>query len=329
MSQITEDLRAAEGTETLDPALRAKLLAATPVPSELGARGRSFPALAWGLGAAVLLAWFAFNPLTASHRTAYMEMRAPSLAATASIGRQMAVPLAVPRPALPETLTRQVHKEAALAVEVTDAEAKSDQVAQMVKGAGGFVASNTLTTGGDGTRRADLTVKVPVVQFEAVLGQIAKLGTVTAKNITGEDITEKTSDADQTEGVLEDDTRRADARLATLGKRAGWRDQQAAQDARIQLAQARARLVLLKKMAALSTLTISLTERPKPPAAPPVTSGFLGGLGDTTRAATGSLLASAGALFALVIWTLAYAPLWLPLALIGRYFYRRSRQTAA
>ena len=224
-----------------------------------------------------------------------------------------------------ETLTRQVHKEATIGVEVDDAEAKSDQVAQMVKAAGGFVAANTLSTGDDGRKSADLTVKVPVMQFETVLGQVAKLGDVQAKNITGEDITGQISDSDQAEGVLEDEARRADAHLKTLGKKAGWRDQQAAQDTRIQLAQARARLQMLKHMAALSTITVSLTEKAKPAAPPPVTSGFLGGLGDTTHAALGSLLASAGALLALLIWLLAYAPLWLPLALVGRYVYRRYR----
>ena len=123
-----------------------------------------------------------------------------------------------------------MHKEATIGVEVDDAEAKSDQVAQVVKAAGGFVAANTLATNGDGSRSADLTVRVPVVQFEMVLGQVAKLGDVAAKNITGEDITGQISDSDQAEGVLEDAARRADARLTALGKKAGWRDQQAAQD---------------------------------------------------------------------------------------------------
>ena len=356
MPQISEELRAAEGVQTLPSDLRAKILAAppapnsggagtdaetSPVPPELGARGRSFrPAYAWAIVSAAVVMWFILYPLSFAHRlgapTASMVGANVAFRSVAhKLPRQQqergqSVAAGPPMPAtVLETMTRQVHKEAIIAVEVGDAEAEGDQVAQMVKAAGGFVADNTLSTGDDGRKSADLTVKVPVVQFETVLGQVAKLGDVQSKNITGEDITEKTSDADQTEGVLEDEARRADAHLAALGKKAGWRDQQAAQDARIQLAQARARLLLLRKMAVLSTLSISLTEKPKPAAPAPVASGFLGGLGDTTRAASQSLLGTAGALLALLIWVLAYAPVWLPLALIGRFVYRRCRWGAA
>jgi len=374
MTQIADDLRAAEGTETLDPALRAKILAQappapnpggaggeagpSPVPPELRVRGRpSRAALAWAIGGAAVVLWFLLYPLSMSHRAGapMASMPVPALSEQShqivAMGKNIVPYKARPGGGYPgrggsaasspalgmapssiasiETPVRQVHKEATIGVEVADAEAGSDRVTQMVKSAGGFVADNTLSTGDDGRKSADLTVKVPVIQFETVLGQIAKLGSVQAKNITGEDITEKTSDADRAEGVLEDEARRADARLKTLGKKAGWRDQQAARDTRIQLAQARARLDLLKKMAALSTLTVHLTEKAKPAPPPPVAGGFLSRLGDTTRAATASLLDSAGALLALLIWTLAYAPLWLPLALIGRYVYRRYWQMAA
>ena len=358
MQTITDDLRAAESTETLDPALRAKLLAAPPAPNsggargkvgpspmspELGARGRparsplTFVLQLAGAAAIILVLAALLFPIFGKAREKARQVSPQSEARELALERMQQeqdhnepssatppAPAMSASPAVPiETLTRQVHKVATLGVEVDDAEAKSDQVAQLVKAAGGFVADNTLTTNGDGTKSAELTVKVPVVQFETTLGQVAKLGDVTAKNITGEDITGQISDSDQSEGVLEDESRRADAHLKTLGKKAGWRDQQAAQDARIQLAQARARLQMLKHMAALSTLSISLTEKAKPAAPPPVANGFLSGLSDTTHAATGSLLASAGVLFSLVIWLLAYAPLWLPLALIGRYAYRR------
>ena len=68
-----------------------------------------------------------------------------------------------------------------------------------------------------------MTVKVPVTQFETTLGQIAKLGSVQSKNVTGEDITEKASDADQTENVLETDVQNSEARLKALGAKAKWR----------------------------------------------------------------------------------------------------------
>ncbi len=97
-----------------------------------------------------------------------------------------------------------MHKEATIGVQVPNPEATSDTVETMVKETGGYVASNTLNTGDDGLKTAELTVKVPSRSLRHFLAQVAKLGNVQSKNISGEDITEKTSDADQTENVLED-----------------------------------------------------------------------------------------------------------------------------
>jgi hypothetical protein len=224
---------------------------------------------------------------------------------------------------------RQVHKEASIGIQVPNPETTGDTLNTMVQETGGYVAANNLSTGGDGLKSAELIVKVPVTQFETFLAQVAKLGSVQSKNISGEDITEKTSDADQTESVLEDDLQQSEARLKSLGAKAKWHDQEATRDLRIQLAQARARLVLLKRMAALGTITIDLSQTPKATAAPPVTNGFTGSLKANTHDALQSLVGSAGALLALVIWLLAYAPIWVPLLLIGRYALKEYRKREA
>lgn len=229
----------------------------------------------------------------------------------------------------PDAPQRRVHKEASIGVQVPNPEITSDRVAEMVKETGGFVAGNTLSTGDDGLKSAELTVKVPVTQFDTFLGQVARLGNVQSKNITGEDVTEKTSDADQTESVLEEDVQKSEARLKALGSRAKWHDEQATRDLRIQLAESRARLVLLKRMAALSTITVDLSQTPKPPAPALVTGGFLHGLKASTHDALQSLVSSASALVALVIWLLAYAPLWIPALLVGRYALREYRKRQA
>ncbi len=221
---------------------------------------------------------------------------------------------------------RQVHKEASIGIQVANPETTGDTVETMTKETGGYVAANNLTTGEDGLKTGELIVKVPVTQFETFLAQVAKLGNVQSKNISGEDITEKTSDATQTEGVLEDDVQQSEARLKSLGAKAKWGDQEATRDLRIQLAQARARLILLKRMAALGTITVDLSQTPKAIPAPPVTGGFLTGLTGTTHDALKSLVSSAGALLALAIWLLAYAPIWLPLLLIGRYGLKQYRR---
>jgi len=196
----------------------------------------------------------------------------------------------------------------------------------MAKEIGGYVAENNLSTGDDGLKSAEMTVKVPVTQFEPFLAQVAKLGSVQSKNITGEDITEKTSDANQAEGILEDDVQKSEAGLKAMGSRAKWRDQEATRELRTQLAQARARLVLLKRMAALSTITVELTQTPKALVPPPVTGGFLNTLQTTTHDALQSLVGSASALIALLIWLLAYSPLWVTLFFVGRTVQKMYRK---
>ncbi len=222
---------------------------------------------------------------------------------------------------------RQVHKEASITVQLANPEVTSDTVETMVKETGGFVASNTLDTSDDGLKSAELVVKVPVVQFDTFLAQIARLGSVQAKNVTGEDITEQTSDADSEENVLEGEVAHSEARLKALGTKSKWRDEQSVRDLRIQLAQSRARLVLLKRMATLATITVDLDQTPKKAA--PVTGGLLGGLKDTVHDAGQSLVGAAGALMALMIWLLAYAPLWIPALLLGRYGLREYRKRQA
>lgn len=189
------------------------------------------------------------------------------------------------------------------------------------------MASNTLDTSEDGLKSAEMVVKVPVVQFDSFLAQIGRLGSVQAKNVTGQDITEQTSDADAEENVLEGDVAHSEARLKALGAKSKWRDEQSVRDLRIQLAQSRARLVLLKRMATLATITIDLDQTPKKAA--PVTGGLVGGLKDTVHDAALSLVGAARALLALVIWLLAYAPLWIPALLLGRYGQREYRKRQA
>ena len=234
--------------------------------------------------------------------------------------------------ALPDTdldTQRQVHKEASIGIQVSDPEATGDKLNQMVQDTGGYVAANNLTTGDDGLKSGELIVKVPEPQFETFLAAVAKLGTVVSKNVTGQDITEKTSDAHEAQSVEESDLTQAEARLKALGTHAKWDDTQNAEDLRVQLAQTRARLKLLKRMAALGTVTIDLSQTPKAAAATPVTNGFTGTLKATTHDALQSLVGSAGALLALVIWLLAYAPIWLPLLLLGRYALKEYKKREA
>ena len=226
---------------------------------------------------------------------------------------------------------RQVHKEASLGVEVTGLEAVSERVEEMVKADGGFVASNELTTDADGYKSASLSVRIPTKDFETTLASFAKLGNVVSKNLSGEDITEKVSDANMTEQVLINDVREVETKIQRepmSEKRTGQKEAEL-RYLRIQLAQTRARLGLLKKMASLSTINLSLTEKAKRAAQTPPAPGFWTDLRDTNRAAASAFQSAVRVPVVLIIWVLAFSPLWVPLILAYRYAALKTMARAA
>jgi hypothetical protein len=221
---------------------------------------------------------------------------------------------------------RQVHRDASVTVAVDKLEAASDKVEQTVKASGGFVASNDLTTDSSGYKSASLTVRVPVDQFDDMLKQFSALGTVTAKSVSGEDITERMSDATQAEQVLRESAETAARKLRNNGgseKEIRYREADLRR-VRIELAQTQARLALLRKMAKLSTINVSLTEKAKRAAQATPQSGFLGDLGETNRMASAAFASAIRVPVVLIIWVLAFSPLWVPLLLVYRYASRKN-----
>jgi len=221
---------------------------------------------------------------------------------------------------------RQVHKDGSIAVAVDHLEAVSDRVEEMVKSTGGYVASNDLSTDASGYKAAELVVRIPVAQFEEMMKAFGKLGDVTAKSISGEDITEKLSDADQRASVLTDDVEASAQKLRGFhgSERENRLRESDLREAKIELAQARARLDLLRKMARLSTIHISLAEKAKRTSAAPLQPGFLGELRETSRAASAAFAVAIRVPIVLIIWVLAFSPLWLPAVILYRYASARS-----
>lgn len=218
---------------------------------------------------------------------------------------------------------RQVHKEATLTVEVAQVEPKSEEVERYTTMVGGFVANNQLNTDEANLKTATLTLKIPVARFDATLTTLARLGDVKAKTVSGEDITEKVSDQEQIENTLKDEVNVTREKLrARSTRREAIEDRETLRQLKIRQAQTQARLVMLRKLGALSTVTITLTEKPKP-IPPQPTGGFLTDMGDTLHDAMLSLRQAARLPVLTLIWIVAYAPIWLLLLLGYRYAIRR------
>jgi len=216
---------------------------------------------------------------------------------------------------------RQVHREASLTVEVANAEQQTEAVERLVKESKGYVAQNQLSTQEDNTRQASLTCKVPVDQFDTVMGQIARLGLLKGKTLSGEDITEKVSDEQETSHVLRADIATTQEKLKTRRKHSETvRDEETLRQLRIRVAQSQARLKMLTRLGALSEITVELDEKPKNPA-PEVkpASPFMEEVSGTGAAAAHSFLMALRLPVQLLVWIVVYSPLWALLI----YGYRR------
>lgn len=221
---------------------------------------------------------------------------------------------------------RAVHREGSVAVAVDNAETASDAVTGLVKKSGGFVASNQLSTQSDGKRAATLDCRVPVGKFEDLIAKIGSLGTVRAKNVNGEDITAQIARATARKVTLGRELSIGEARLKKREKTAKKRDENSlyyqrleVRNLRVQASQARAALETLRKYGDLSTLFVTLNDRQKPVA--PVVGPNV--LEKTGAQAWTSFLGAAKLPLQLLIWILAYSPLWLPALIIWRKWGRK------
>lgn len=221
---------------------------------------------------------------------------------------------------------RAVHREGSVTVAVDNAETASESVAGIVKNVGGFIATNSLSTGGDGRRSATLDVRAPVEQFEVLVAKIGALGTVRAKSINGEDITQRITQANARRAVLSKELSIDQTRLREKEAKAKKSDvasisqlRAEVRHSRLRAAQSRAEWEYLRKYAALSTLYVVLQDKTKPTQG----AGWTSGLGPTGAQAWNTFTATAKLPLQLLIWILAYAPLWVPALMVWKKWGRK------
>ncbi len=111
---------------------------------------------------------------------------------------------------------RSVIRTASLDVELSNPDAAADDARKVATDAGGFLAAAT-TDGDGGDRTARVTLRVPEARFDAVVGQVSRMGTVSKRSVGSDDVTDKLVDL---KGRLENAQTSA-ARLRELLAQAG------------------------------------------------------------------------------------------------------------
>lgn len=218
-----------------------------------------------------------------------------------------------------------------LVIVVEDTEATIDAITAQIGSAGGWVVSSNVVQSGQ-AKSGNMTVRVPVEQFDAMMASIEELAIeVRTSSTNGEDVTEEYVDrrarlenleatAARVRSFLEDadDVEEALAVNAELSRLEG------------EIEAARGRIQYLEQSAAFSTITVNIT----PDAlAQPIEIGGWRASG-VVRDAIQALITALQGLATIAIWLIVVLlPLALlllaPLALIFFLIRRRRRATAA
>jgi hypothetical protein len=236
---------------------------------------------------------------------------------------------AVPPPAaLPGPSERQVERSATLTLSVAGDELQSvgGSVGTVAESHGGYVLDSTVTTGDEGTPGGSFTLRVPTSRLETTLADLAKLGRVTARSETSQDVTAPYRHTQDRLGNALLELRALKLRL----RRAA--DGTEADRIRGQIARVRgdvnalgSRMRDLRRRTQMSTVNVSLEQGSKRGGAG---SGGHDSTGDAWRDAKHNLSAIANFLLRALGVLLPLAVLALLGALAGRAILRRRRDAA-
>ncbi|MFZ5879705.1 MAG: DUF4349 domain-containing protein [Chloroflexota bacterium] len=208
---------------------------------------------------------------------------------------------------------------------VPNVETSLEQVAALAKESGGYVLQSSANSA-DKWQSAEITIRVPADQFDALLGRVKALGSqVLRENLQGRDVTEEYVDM---EGRLKG-LRTTLAQLDQLMEKAQTVEEAlrvSVERGKIQeqIEQTLGRMQYLENQAALATLTVSLSTTPALPERTPLAWQPSATVENASR-----FLASLGYFFGdLLIWTVIVI---LPIVLVVWavvWIVRRSRRKA-
>jgi hypothetical protein len=232
-----------------------------------------------------------------------------------------------PAPASQQDLQRLVIKTADLSLQVDSARDAEAALRALVGRLGGYVVQ-VETSGIDENMSARITFRVPADRFdEALSGAQGLAKKVLARTVGGDDVTEEFVDLESRLRNLEATRDRLQSFLdkATTVEYA-LKVNQSLSDLQGQIEQIKGRKQYLQQSAALSTIAVSLT--PVPAIAPIVAEEGWQPL-SVARAALRGLVSFGQALATLAIVALVWAPVWLPIVLLGWWLSRKLRGRGA
>jgi hypothetical protein len=225
-----------------------------------------------------------------------------------------------------DTGQRLIQRTANLTLLVDDVSQAATQIRTLAEGyKDGFVVSSTQREE-NGRPAATVTIRVPADRFDEAMDKLKALGRVNNEQVSAKDITEEFVDTDARLRNL----RATEARYLDLLQQAKTVDdvlkvEQQLSNIRGQIEQLQGRLQFLSRSAATSLITVEL-RLPAAAQTPPPSDWAVQPI---FRNAWAALLSTLQFLLAAVIWVVIFTPIWLPLALLVRFWRRRRGGRAA
>lgn len=221
---------------------------------------------------------------------------------------------------------RLVIRTGNIALVVDNVDSSEARLRQIAESRGGYVLGSQVS-GDEQQRRAEISFKVPSTRFDEALAEVTKLAIkVESQDVEGQDVTDEYVDLNSRLRNLQ----AVEARLIDFLQQAqdveeALQVNQQLSEIQGQIEQAEGRIAYLKESAAYSTINVSIRgqltvvvepDRTWSPAA-------------TARNAANSVLAFAQVVADILIVFAVWFPIWLPMAILGVWLWRRSRRAPA
>jgi len=221
---------------------------------------------------------------------------------------------------------KQIVKTGSVDLSVTDGKSVMDAATQLANRAGGLVESSNLTGDAERGMTGDLSLRVPVAQFEDTMSGLQKLGKVTNISRNGKDVTSTVVDNAARLQTMRNQEQ-AYQKILTGAKHID--DVLAVKDRLDEVQQGIASLAAeqqtLRKEAAMSTISVTITQPAQKKAAGVVKDDWL----DSTWTGAWAMLSFAGRkITEALIYLIVFCPVWIPMVVLANLLTKRMRQPA-
>ncbi|MBX7131512.1 MAG: DUF4349 domain-containing protein [Fimbriimonadaceae bacterium] len=221
--------------------------------------------------------------------------------------------------------TRQVIRNAELAVRVKKIEDAEKAATKLVREAGGYIEGTSSSDLAGNNPQIVLTARVPVGRFDDTLQSLIDLGIATSKTIKGEDVTSQLVDMDARMKTFkaQEDSYREMLRLARSGPES-LTLREKLDGIRMEVERIAAQRTQMAGLASLSTIRLTLDQSLE---AMPIPAKDQNWLQEAWAQASGAFMGAIRVIATGLIWLAVYSPIWLTALLILRHVVRSQRKS--